>query len=162
MTSRRISRRISLERALSPLDFVRRRLLQAGLRHSLLGPLLKEARSRIAMRVLLAIGVAFALTAIAPAFALAIGPIVFGVPHVASSLRHVVLRSRMTRTMLIAIGLFSSAIVAVRVLEQTTGFAHGYARIEVLLGVLGSFAAALQVSRDEARSFSRRSSCLVA
>lgn len=150
-----------IERTLAPLDVARQRMLRVGLAHPIVGRWLREARSRIAMRVLIAVTIAFVLAAFAPALTLAIGPILFGVPHVASSLRHLVLRQHLSRWTLVGLVVFSLAIVFVRVLEQATALPHVFARVEVGIGVTGAFCAAfLALRHGENRT--RRSAIVLA
>ncbi len=85
-------------------------------------------------RAVAAIAVAFVVAATAPALALAVGPVVLGVPHVASSLRYNVLRNGHARGRVLVIAAFAVAIVATRIGEPYAA-AGGLAPVEVGLGV---------------------------
>lgn len=61
------------------------------------GPAVRRREPRIALRLLTAIALGFALAIAAPAATLAIAPLVLGVPHVASSIRYLVLRRSLPR-----------------------------------------------------------------
>lgn len=67
----------------------------------LLGPLatpfLRSRELRSATSLTLSIGVALALTALAPLELLALGPLVLGVPHLAADVRYLVVRPRLHR-----------------------------------------------------------------
>ena len=80
---------------LRPLDLARIRLLHA------LGPvsrvLVANREKRVAVGASLAVVAAFALAAIAPLWALALGPLIFGVPHVVADVRYLVIRTGLAR-----------------------------------------------------------------
>ncbi len=79
-----------LETAMGPADLIRRRLLRA------LGPvsarLAADREARVATMGCLSIAFAFACAVVAPLFMLALGPIVFGVPHLLADVRYLWVR----------------------------------------------------------------------
>jgi hypothetical protein len=95
---------------------------------------LRRRARRTEARAVLAIAVAFALSVVAPALMLAVGPIVFGVPHVAAEMRYLVVRRRVGRGLTACIVAGSMAIVAARLLAQLGGDPRVSTRLEVAIG----------------------------
>jgi hypothetical protein len=136
------------ERALRPLDELRRLALRA------LGvdrPVARALAARRSVRVpaLLAVHAlaALALSALAPSFLLAVGPLVFGVPHLAADVRHLLVRRASPRWWLWACAGFALALIAARALAEAgvrpvpLPFEHALAAAWVLLGAAGGVAA---------------------
>ncbi len=83
-------------------------------------PFVAQRSRRIGVRAAVAVVFALVLASTAPALALAIGPLVFGVPHVAASLRYLVVRRGVSRSLLGAIVLASLVVVATRLATGAT------------------------------------------
>lgn len=126
---------------LAALDRVRGVLLREVVRAPLLGDAIKDRQRRISLRIATAIVAAFALAVVAPAATLAISPIVLGVPHVASSIRYLVVRQRLPRAWIVVVCAAAVAMMALRVGEQYVGPAHVFARLEVGLATAWAVAA---------------------
>ncbi len=80
---------------LSPLDGVR-----SGVYRALgpwLGPLFSDRERRVAIFGACSVAVALAVSATVPLWSLALGPLVFGVPHLLADLRYLVVRPRLHR-----------------------------------------------------------------
>ena len=77
---------------------------------------------------------AFAVAVFAPSLSLALAPILLGVPHAASDVRHLVLRRALPRWWLFAIGVFAGALLLVRALEETRVWPVTPLRLEHALG----------------------------
>jgi hypothetical protein len=94
----------AIERALTPLDVLRRRGLRAlggvGRR------LVRDRELRVGVGAALAIGFAFAGATTFPIVLLALGPVLLGVPHVLADLRYLVVRQGLHRR---ALGLLTLA-----------------------------------------------------
>lgn len=133
---------------LAPLDRTRALALRALVRVPRLGRWVSRREPRATLRAITATVFALVLAWVAPALALALGPIVFGVPHAASSTRYLVLRGGGTRARLAGVALVSTAIVLTRVAEQRGGAVHAFARVEIGLGVVLAAAAVLAAARD--------------
>ena len=129
------------ERALRPLDELRRLALRA------LGvdwPVARALAVRRSVRVpaLLTVHALAALTlsVLAPSFLLAVGPMVFGVPHLAADVRHLLVRRASSGGWLWASAGFALALIALRALAESgvqrvpLSFEHALAAAWVLLG----------------------------
>jgi len=136
------------ERALRPLDELRRLALRALWMD---WPLARALAARRSVRVPALLTVhalaALALSVLAPSFLLAVGPLVFGVPHLASDVRHLLVRRDGSRWWLWASAGFALALIALRALAEAgvrrvpLPFEHALAAAWVLLGAAGGAAA---------------------
>ncbi len=106
---------------------------------------------RIGARAAIAIAFAFVLAATFPALALAIGPIVFGIPHVAASLRYLVVRRSVSRILVSSVVVLSAVIVAARV-GAGTGDGSTWARVEIAAGASLFAIAAIEAGRRSGRA----------
>ncbi|MFL5304204.1 MAG: hypothetical protein ACJ8F1_03275 [Polyangia bacterium] len=135
---------VTVERALRPLDELRRLALRALARTSPVGRTL-AARRGVRVPVLLSLHVlaALALAVLAPSLLLAVTPLVLGVPHLASDVRHLLVRRASPRWWLLASAAFALALLAFRVISETNhrvaslSFEHAIAASWVLLGAAG-------------------------
>jgi hypothetical protein len=126
--------------AFALLDRARGSIVQIVARTPIGGAITKR-RSRITVRVLAAIVVAFVLASVAPAATLALSPLVLGVPHVASSIRYLVLRQKLPRRWLAILGAGMVTIAGLRIAEQYVGPTAPFARLEVATASLLALAA---------------------
>jgi hypothetical protein len=131
------------------LDRVRGTFVRALVGAQVLGAVVRRRESRITLRASLAILVAFGLATVAPAATLAISPLLLGVPHVASSIRYMVLRQRLPRAWLVVLMALAAIMMALRIAEQTHG--ARFARAEVACAALWALLAALWGSRGVPR-----------
>jgi hypothetical protein len=126
---------------LAPLDRARATALSLALRWPWLAGVVRDRQKRIGVRAATVILSAFTLSIVSPALALAVGPAVFGVPHVASALRYLLLRQQIGR-MWGAVMVGGCGVIAVlRMGEQWLGKPASFARAEIaiaLLWVLGA------------------------
>ena len=137
------------ERALGPLDELRRVVLRTLAGGWPIGRTLARRRS-LRVSVLLAVHAtaAFALAVVAPSFLLAVTPLVFGVPHLAADVRHLLVRRASPRWWWVASAGFALALIAVRIAVEA-GSRHapglaveqGIAAGWILLGAAGALAA---------------------
>lgn len=132
---------------LTRLDRVRGVVLRSVVATPWIGGVVRRRERRVALRLFCAIVLAFALAVGAPAATLAVSPLVLGVPHVASSLRYLVLRARLPRVWLATLGAGAALLAAFRVAEQYGGAPHAMARVEVAIGVALTAGAAIAASR---------------
>ena len=106
------------ERALQPLDNLRRHALRAAVRV----PPLRRAMLRRETRVPLLMSahalVAFLLAVFIPSLSLVLAPLALGVPHVASDVRHLVVRRAVPRWWMRAVWAFAVALVGARLMEE--------------------------------------------
>jgi hypothetical protein len=116
-----------------------------------LGPVLRSRARRAALRASTAIVIAFVLSWMAPAAALAVSPLVLGIPHIASSFRYLVLRQRFPRWALALLAIPALAVMGFRILEQYGSVVPFAARIEVGIGVGWAFGAAIFGARATPR-----------
>jgi hypothetical protein len=128
---------------LAPLDRARAAAMTAALRWPWLGSIVRDRHRRIGVRATGAILLALVLTVVSPALMLAISPAVFGVPHVASALRYLLLRQQIGRLWGSAMVAGCSLIAALRMGEQWWGAPSSFARAEIALALFWLLAAAL-------------------
>jgi len=134
----------SLNRGAIALDRIRTRLLawsshQKGLRTFVVN---KEAR--IAGLSIGHASVALLATLLCPSLLLVLGPVLLGVPHVASDIRYLVLRPSLARGFGVWIAVFSALLIGLRVVELGFLGNPAFARVEIVLviaWVLGALAA---------------------
>jgi hypothetical protein len=92
---------LTAERALAPLDVVRRHaLLLLG---PLGGPLIRDRELRVALTGCAAVALALVTTAAAPLWAMALGPVLLGVPHLMADVRYLVVRPGLHRRKLLVL-----------------------------------------------------------
>jgi hypothetical protein len=99
---------------LGAADLVRGKVLR-GLAGTALRPFLLARERRIGLRAALTIGAACGLATVAPALTLALGPLLFGVPHAAASLRYLVLRRGLSVWLIGALVAVSLLVVGARI-----------------------------------------------
>jgi hypothetical protein len=107
----------TLELAVYPLDVARRTTLRLATRSALLTRVLGRRDSRVALLATLQLGVLFALAVAAPVGLFFVGPIVFGVAHLAADVRYLVLRQQVPRALIAVSVLAAVAIVVLRALS---------------------------------------------
>jgi hypothetical protein len=127
---------------LVPLDRARSRVLSAALQWPWLGKIVRDRHRRIGARATTAILLALVLTILSPALMLAISPAVFGVPHVASALRYLLLRQQIGRLWGSVMVGGCSLIAALRMGEQWWGAPSSFARAEIAMALVWLLAAA--------------------
>jgi hypothetical protein len=136
---------LAIERALAPLDRVRRALLVGLSRSTVARPLVTRRDQRIRVQAAAGVGLAFALTVRAPGVLFVVGPALFGVAHVASDLRYLALRRELPRRWTAALVVGCLALFALRGLEAAFPGRWPFAATEVGLGwswaLCGAFAA---------------------
>ncbi len=99
------------------LDRVRGQILKR-LADTAIGPLLVKRERRLALLASGGILAALVLSVLAPAWLLLVGPLVLGVPHLASDVRHLVLRRALPRGFLLVVIAACLSLVALRGLES--------------------------------------------
>src|SRR5580704_5173879 len=108
----------ALDAAVGPLDRARAALLALALR-ARLGPVLARRERRLAVIATLGVIVALGLTLVAPIVLFVVGPVLLGVPHVASDLRYLVVRRGIPAPAAVATAIACAAFVGVRVVAET-------------------------------------------
>lgn len=142
-----LSATAALDALLDPIDRARRAILAVALRSPPLAAILRTRARRIEARAASAILLALGLTIACPALMLAVGPIAFGVPHVAAEVRYLVIRRGLPRRWIIAAAIFCAAISAVRLIEQATSAPAICSRVEIGLAVIGAIGAGIAAAR---------------
>lgn len=130
-----------LHRLVAALDGARAKLLGGALRVPGIRAVLHQRSRRIEARAAATILFALGLSIVAPAFMLALGPILFGVPHVASEIRYLVVRRGLARRWLIGLALACLALSGLRLVEQLAHAPGACAPIEVTLALAGTLCA---------------------
>ena len=149
---------VHVERALRPLDDLRRLALRALARTSPAGRTL-AAQRHVRVPLLLSVHAlaAFALAVLAPSLLLAVAPLVLGVPHLAADVRHLLIRRAAPRWWLFASAAFALALLALRVIAEATprtaslALEHAVAAGWVLLGAAGGACLGATPSSDRGR-----------
>ncbi len=147
--------------ALRPLDELR----GLGLRVLVARPFGRVLARRRSVRVPLLMAAhalaAFALALLAPALLIAVAPLVLGVPHLASDVRHLLLRRASPRWWLGASAAFAALLIAIRALAEASpalapslAAEQGVAAAWVLLGAIGGAVAGASGGRGRARAWS--------
>jgi hypothetical protein len=131
----------ALDAAAGPLDRARAALLALALRAGL-GPVLARRDRRLALIATLGVIVALGLTVVAPIALFVVGPVLLGVPHVASDLRYLVVRRGIPAPVAVATAIACAAFVGVRVVAET-GVAGPLLRLELALASAWILAAML-------------------
>lgn len=143
------------DRVAAPLDVARRGLLAfVGERPALARWIVARDR-RVAVHASAAVLAAFAWTVLAPAAAFVLAPLAFGVPHVASDVRYLVVRRRIPRASAVVVALGSALLVAMAALELAGAAPRSAATVEMGLawGLVATLAVAgALASRALARS----------
>lgn len=130
---------LSLERAAIPLDRVRRALLVGLSRSAIARPLLTRRDQRIRLQALAGVALAVVLTLLAPGLLFMLGPALFGVAHLASDVRYLVLRRDLPRRWTTALAAGCLALLALRGLEMALPGRWPFAATEVGLGWAWAF-----------------------
>src|SRR5665213_23365 len=125
---------LAIDRALAPLDRVRRALLVGLSRSAVVRPLVIDRDQRIRVQAVVGAGVAFALTLLVPGVLFVVGPALFGVAHVASDVRYLALRRDLPRRWIMALVAGCLALFVLRGLEATFPDRWPFAATEVGLG----------------------------
>jgi hypothetical protein len=140
---------LTFDRAAAPLDRLRRAVLLGLARQPTLGGLLARRDERVRLQSLACVACAFTLTLACPGVLFVAGPALFGVAHVASDARYLVLRRDLPRWWVAILGAGCLALLAVRVLDGARVGGPSLAAVEVgvgwawaLAGVVAGYAAA--------------------
>jgi hypothetical protein len=105
--------------ALGPLDELRGLALRLLAAHRPVGRALARSRSaRVSLLLAAHATAAFALAVVAPSFLLVVTPLLFGVPHLAADVRHLLIRRGWPRAWLAASAGFALALIAARVAAE--------------------------------------------
>jgi hypothetical protein len=107
---------------IAALERVRRaglRTLAPVLRVPVVRRSLVERASRVPALLTAHAAAAFVVALLAPSLSLVLAPLVLGVPHVAADVRHLVIRRRLPRAVVIALGGSAAALLFLRVLAET-------------------------------------------
>jgi hypothetical protein len=123
-----------VERAAEPLDRLRRRVLLGLVRTPAIGRVLVRRDARLALHAAASVGVAFALTLLCPGVLFVAGPALFGVAHVASDARYLVLRRALPRWWTLGLAAGCGALFALRALELALPGLGSLATVEVAVG----------------------------
>jgi hypothetical protein len=142
---------LPFDRAVAPLDRLRRRVLLSLLRAPALGRLIARRDARLLLHSVASVAVTFTLTLLCPGVLFVVGPAVFGVAHVAADARYLVLRRSLPRWWLTVLGAGCAALVALRALEIAQPDLFPFAATELAIGwswALAGVAAGWSATRD--------------
>jgi hypothetical protein len=142
----------TLERAVVPLDAARSRVMRVAVGTRIGVFLVGRRDRRVAAQAACGVLFTFLLVMFAPAMMLAVGPIVFGVPHVASDVRYLVLRRGVSRPAIALTLTFAALVTAVRGLGLLVPDALPWAGVEMALLCAWVGSAALAGASSSKRS----------
>jgi hypothetical protein len=135
------------ERALQPLDQLRGFALRAlAVDWPPARALVRRRSLRVPALLSLHALAALALAVVAPSFLIVVGPLVFGVPHLAADVRHLLIRRASPRWWLAASAGFALALIALRALAEagvkwmSLPLEHTVASAWLVLGAVGGAA----------------------
>jgi hypothetical protein len=138
----------ALDLALAPLDVARRKTLLLATKSELLTSILACRRARVAAMATVQVAFLFVLSVLAPVGMFFVGPLTFGVPHLAADARYLILRQRLPRAFVVLSATSAVVIVAVRSLELL-GLVHAAADVlEAAAGGLWILSALAFAARD--------------
>ncbi|HVU51166.1 MAG TPA: hypothetical protein VHL80_10795, partial [Polyangia bacterium] len=123
-----------VEAVVQPLDRLRRHVLLGLLRAPVIGRVLARRDARLGLHAAASVAVAFTLTLLCPGVLFVAGPALFGVAHVASDARYLVLRRSLPRWWTLALGAGCVALFALRALELALPGRLPFATLEVAAG----------------------------
>jgi hypothetical protein len=132
-----------LDAALAPLDWMRARVLRAAVAVPALRRVIARRDTRIAAQATVGVAVTALATFLAPMLLFALGPIVLGVPHVASDVRYLLVRPRLPRVWVYGGFAIIAAMVGLRVVEAWILPHLPATRLEAGLGFVWILAGAL-------------------
>src|SRR5258708_15121415 len=133
---------LPLDRAVAPLDRLRRRVLLGLVRAPALGPLLARRDRRLMVHAVAAVAAAFALAVLCPGVLFVAGPALFGVAHVAADARYLVLRRSLPRWGMAVLGAGCGALFTLRAFESAFPDRWPFAATELAVGWTWAFAGA--------------------
>lgn len=141
-----------LHRAALPLDRARSAAFGLARRSPPIVRVIASRDARLQALALLQAAIAFALSAFCPVLLFVLGPLLLGVPHVASDVRYLLLRRGLRRPVLVGTAAFSAALVAVRVAAEATRRGTLLAPLEfAVAGVFVGWAALAAASEGASR-----------
>jgi hypothetical protein len=134
-------------------DHARRRALLSAIDLPWVGALLRSKQRRIALLGSLNVALSLALSCTAPGLLLVLGPALFGVFHVASDVRYLVLRQNYPRPWIASLAVGSAALVCLRILafwcKPLAGAENAVGGVLVLAGLwMGASASSLRKARS--------------
>ena len=129
-----VTQRAALEGVVRPLDGARRALLRTTWRVPVLRRALASVETRVPFLAATSVAFLFLLTCFAPGVLFVLGPVLLGVPHVASDVRYLVLRQprRAYWTATLAAG--AAGLILVRIVEMMAPRGFPSALVEVAMG----------------------------
>jgi hypothetical protein len=141
---------LALERSLAPLDQARRAWFRVVQHSRLLSTLLARRESRLALIVAVHAPLALGLAIYFPVPLFVLGPLVFGVVHVAADVRYLILRRALPTWWRRVIAAFSGAFVALGALDASALW-RTRPRLELVLATLFALFAVVAATLPGAR-----------
>ena len=118
----------------APLDVARRGALSAVTRSRALALAVGRRDTRVPLLATAQIALLLAMTVTRPVWLFVLGPVLLGVPHLASDVRYLVLRQKVARPVIVLACAATLTMLALRALPLAHVFVPGAARIEVITG----------------------------
>jgi len=123
-----------IEALAAPLDVARRGALSAVTRRRGLTLVVGRRDTRVPLLATAQIALLLAVTVTRPVWLFVLGPLLLGVPHLASDVRYLVLRQRVARPVIVLACAATLVMVALRGLPLAHVVVPGAARLEILTG----------------------------
>ena len=117
-----------------PLDAVRRTALSTAVRNRTLARIAGDREARIPLLATAQITALFLVTVLWPVALFALGPVLLGVPHLASDVRYLLVRRRVSRSAWVIGCVAATAVVALRACEIAHVRFPGAMRVEIAVG----------------------------
>lgn len=141
----------ALDALAAPFDAVRRRALGVLGRSRPVARVIGRRDVRIPLLATVQVTVLLAVTIARPAWLFVLGPILLGVPHLASDVRYLLARRRVPRRLLATGCAASAVLVAIRLLELGHLMPPGAGRIEMIVAAAWIAASVVMGARDRRR-----------
>jgi len=123
-----------LDALAAPLDSARRGALSAVMRRRALASVVRRRDVRMPWLATAQVLALLAVTLVRPVWLFVLGPVVLGVPHLASDVRYLVLRGGVAREVVAVACVAGAGVAALRVLELAHHAVGESARLEIALG----------------------------
>jgi hypothetical protein len=117
-----------------PLDAARRTALATALRSRTLVRIVGRREARIPLLATAQITALFLVTVVCPVALFALGPVLLGVPHLASDVRYLIVRRRVSRGAVVTACAASIVLLGLRTCEVAHVALPGAMRLEILIG----------------------------
>jgi hypothetical protein len=132
-----------IEAIAQPLDAARRTALAAALRSRMVARVVGRREARVPLLAAAQITALLLITVACPVVLFALGPILLGVPHLASDVRYLIVRPRVSRAAVVIACAASVAVLGLRACEVAHVSLPNAMRLEIVVGCAWVIAASV-------------------